>query len=594
MTTSAICTHIVKGLEHMWSDQMLFDFTVKIEDETIKCHRLILAACSDFFQALFRSGMREVTENCVVLQEVSCDVFTLILRTLYTGVDILTSQNLLDVWRAVHMLQISFMVKLCEDFAIETVTMDTWEKVYTNAKLLDSEYVLEHLQKFMIKNFEQISLTSTFLQLSFDELRNLIKCQDLVVSKEDLVLEGVIRWVNFVQIMPAELKESKCTLNVCQDEDSNKVDHMILDSSGTTDFVKNEIALRKEKLTGLLKKIRIYLVSPSLLSHVYKMDLISENKDSSDIIVDALLYHVQDLRQSHWPSGALHRTCSGYTYGGVFAQGNGHLKFISAIEEKIYTISYSSWLYGEINLTTVNGELYAASRPNYPFYRECNIHVFSDTKWNLVTKLKCHNFLFFSRRDCIYILNKDTQEIYEIKPKDDPDHIHILTQFAEDIKVTHVIALEYCILLFCSETQNGLEETAVHTFDILSKVWTRLDNLDGPAEHLISFKNGTHNYILQANGSLCLVLYLHDSRKIEFEQIANLWTWKTVLHGAFTYKKKLIIVGYQSQINPDGEQKLEVPNHFKLIKHWQFFCTRSNVAPLIIPTASLRENSYYY
>ncbi|XP_059164654.1 kelch-like protein 9 [Physella acuta] len=388
--------------------------------------------------------MREVTENCVVLHDVSCDVFTLILRTLYTGVDILTSQNLLDVWRAVHMLQIAFMVKLCEDFAIETVAMDTWEQIYTNAKLLDSENVLEHLQKFMIKNFEQISLTSTFLQLSFEELRNLIKCQDLVVSKEDLVLEAVIRWVNFVQIMTAELKESKCTLNA---KDSNNVNYMMLDSSVTVDFVKNEIALRKEKLTGLLKKIRIYLVSPSLLSHVYKMDLISENKDSSDIIVDALLYHVQDLRQSHWPSVALHRTCSEYRHGGVFAEGKGHFKFLSAIEEKIYTISDSFWLREDVHLTTVNGELYAA------------------------------------------------------------------------------------------------------------------------------------------NGSLCLVLCLHDSRSIQFEHIAKLWTGKKVLHGAFTYKKKLIIVETRSLINPAEEEKLEVPNHFNLIKYWRIFCTCSNVAPLIISTS---------
>ncbi|XP_059170039.1 kelch-like protein 22 [Physella acuta] len=193
MTTPEVCTQIVKCLQDVWTDKMLFDFAVKIANETVQCHRLILAACSEFFKGLFRSGMREVTENCVVLHDVSYEGFQLVLKTIYTGENILTLENLFEVWRAVNRLQITFMIDLCENFAIEAIKLDTWENIYSNAKMFDSEKVIQQLHLFLLKNFDPVCLSATFLQLSFNEVRGLIKSPELNVVCEDVVLESVIR-----------------------------------------------------------------------------------------------------------------------------------------------------------------------------------------------------------------------------------------------------------------------------------------------------------------------------------------------------------------------------------------------------------------
>ena len=83
MTTQEMCTQIVKCVGSVRTEEMYSDFTVVIGDESIKCHRLILAGCSDFFQALFRSRLREVAENSVVLHDISSEVFQMILDTIY-------------------------------------------------------------------------------------------------------------------------------------------------------------------------------------------------------------------------------------------------------------------------------------------------------------------------------------------------------------------------------------------------------------------------------------------------------------------------------------------------------------------------------
>ncbi|XP_059175119.1 kelch repeat and BTB domain-containing protein 3-like [Physella acuta] len=202
MNRQTFCDQIVKGLENVWNENILFDFAVKVQDETIQCHRLILAACSDFFKALFRSGMKEVTENCVVLKDVSCEVFRLIINTIYTGTNLITVDNFNEVWRAAHMLQINFLVTFCEEFAIKTCSLDTWENYYLHAKLLGSVKVLDKIHTFMLKNFEQIQQSTTYLQMSFQEVQELIENEDLFVSNEDVVLEAVIRWVEYVDEMP--------------------------------------------------------------------------------------------------------------------------------------------------------------------------------------------------------------------------------------------------------------------------------------------------------------------------------------------------------------------------------------------------------
>lgn len=64
MNRQEVCLQIVKCMENVWSENILFDFIVKVQGETIECHRFLLAACSEFFNALFRSGMKEAAENC--------------------------------------------------------------------------------------------------------------------------------------------------------------------------------------------------------------------------------------------------------------------------------------------------------------------------------------------------------------------------------------------------------------------------------------------------------------------------------------------------------------------------------------------------
>lgn len=187
------------------------------------------------------------------------------------------------------MLQIKVLIDLCENFAIEAITLDTWENIYTNAKLLSSERVLDEIQTFWVQNFEQFALSPTFLQLSCNELQNMIKSQDLVVSSEDLVLNNVIRWVMYDHIMTGNLKTNSVSVDDAIEDDLYKSKNIILNNLSSPDsLLISETSARKDCLTELLTGVRTCLVRPTVLSRVLKIDFVSENKDSREIIVDAM------------------------------------------------------------------------------------------------------------------------------------------------------------------------------------------------------------------------------------------------------------------------------------------------------------------
>ncbi|XP_059170049.1 kelch-like protein 41 [Physella acuta] len=596
MTMSEISMGVVRSLENVWKEKQLIDFIVKINDVSIDCHRLILGACSDFFQALFRSGMREVTENCVVLQGISCRVFRLILKSLYTGVDILTSKNVLEVWRAVNQLQISFMVKVCETFVIKTLSAETWQDTYTNAKLLDSADVLEELYSFMLKNFDRVCLDKTFLDLSYSEIHELVKSQDLIVSSEDLVLEAVVKWVEFVPQLDQDYtmagvnsninskKVNKSTTPGSEVKRKERKQKKIIENSGKDQEELSKIS-RNENLTQLLTAVRTCIVSPATLKRVFKYKIFSENNDAKAVIFDALSYHVLDFRHGQWPSSAVHRSNSEYSHFGVCATNAGEFQLMCLSTRQWQSIADCAFLKLEIQLVAFDNNLYAIGKEDNRQNGTCKMFVFCGDVWEEVMTMPNpnHALMMFSQGHYIYILDKTDKKIYNFKPQMMSRKMETFADLPGEADIQHAMFYSNSLLLFCSETHNGIDETSVFMLDISSNVWTRLDTLDGPAEQLINFTINDNVYILQTNGSLWRLNFLYSYQKIKFTFIAKLWNFEKKLYGAVTYNGELIIFGNNPAEDPPDEHQLSVVTDVLLnISHLGMDELGSNLIPITL------------
>ncbi|XP_059179245.1 uncharacterized protein LOC131958301 [Physella acuta] len=543
---------------------------------------------------MFRSGMREATESSLVLKGIPVPVFELVLKAIYSGLDVLTLENFIDVWQAVHQLQIDFMIKSCQHFAIQSISINMWEEIYRNAKLLNSKCVSDEVNSFLLKNFDAVCIAPTFLEFPYHELCELLQSQELVVTREDLVLSSVMRWV-----------EGGSQLNQCKEtsveegeekeiESEEKLSLRVQDSTdqtvGQADQTAGDRLSRQDKLTALLSLVRMCLVSPRALTRVLKLRLISENRDAREIIVNAFSYHVLDYRHGQWSSSAIQRLCSGYTHFGVKARSNGTFDFLGADNEKWHTCSTSDYLQRDVKIVNFDNELYAigmqnANYPNGP----CQMLVLCENTWAIVLQMPSKDLLLVSHGHFIYIINKSNKTIYCVKPKLKTPRLLKYIDCPETVaNVSHAMAIENFLLVFCSITHNEVDETAVHMLDISTKVWSRLDNLEGPAEHLVSFRDDKNSYILQTSGSLWKLVVSACYQRVEFKCIAQLWNFKKRLNGALTYGGKLLIHGNDPSKDPADQPKLKkVPEYFKTIVYRGTEDMCSNFIPITLPNRAV-------
>jgi len=72
-------------LQRMFKNGSDTDVSFVVDDQTIKAHKLILSARSDYFKNMFDSGMIEANSDQIVIRECSADIFKEVIRFLYTN-----------------------------------------------------------------------------------------------------------------------------------------------------------------------------------------------------------------------------------------------------------------------------------------------------------------------------------------------------------------------------------------------------------------------------------------------------------------------------------------------------------------------------
>jgi len=85
-------------------------------DCRIQAHRLVLAASSDYFDAMFSGSLRESTENEIRLEEVQGDILESLVEYCYTGHIGLSPENVQEILMASHLMQLNAIVAGCSDY----------------------------------------------------------------------------------------------------------------------------------------------------------------------------------------------------------------------------------------------------------------------------------------------------------------------------------------------------------------------------------------------------------------------------------------------------------------------------------------------
>ncbi|CAJ1071585.1 kelch-like protein 40a [Xyrichtys novacula] len=188
-------TLLQDGLCDLLENEKFVDCVLKIQDKEFPCHRLVLAASSPFFKAMFLSDLEESKKKEITLKDVEPGVMGMILRYLYTSDINLTEQNVQDIFMVANMYQIPSIFSVCVTYLQEKLVLGNCLAIFRLGLLLDCPRLALAARDFICERFQVVVRDQDFLQLGPSELAIIITSDALNVEQEEQVFESLMEWI---------------------------------------------------------------------------------------------------------------------------------------------------------------------------------------------------------------------------------------------------------------------------------------------------------------------------------------------------------------------------------------------------------------
>ena len=321
-----ILQSILKSLQELKKQQLLCDVTLVAGGREVKAHKIMLAATTPYFSAMFTNSFMETGCSTIELHGVEGDSLEQLINFIYGDNLVVRVDNVHKLLASACLLQITCVKDACINFLMKKLHPENCLTVRNLADTFACSELLNAANSFLEKNFVEVSSSEEFMQLKPDDIIELIKKDDLNVRSEEQIFEASLSWV------------------------------------------KIDIEERKQYLYDLLCQVRLPLLSPQYLSdRVLSEEIIHSDIRCRDLIDEAKDYMLMPERRKHLKSiRTLPRRCSDaagliYIVGGLTSSGDS----LSTVEK--YDIISGKWIpvlpmavqRSRVGVAILDGKLYA-------------------------------------------------------------------------------------------------------------------------------------------------------------------------------------------------------------------------------------------
>ncbi|XP_053163754.1 kelch-like protein 6 isoform X1 [Hemicordylus capensis] len=185
------------GLENLRLENSLTDVTLCVGSMKFSCHRVVLAAASNYFRAMFCNDLKEKYEEKIVIRGVDAETMQILLDYTYTSKVLITKENVQKVLEAASLFQFLRMVEACSNFLNEALHPENCVGILRLADTHSLDKLKQQVKNYIIQNFTQVLNYDEFLELPADVLYCMLQSDDLCVTEEAQVFETVMNWVRY-------------------------------------------------------------------------------------------------------------------------------------------------------------------------------------------------------------------------------------------------------------------------------------------------------------------------------------------------------------------------------------------------------------
>lgn len=158
---------------------------------------MVLAANSDYFNALFTCSMREQNLPEIGISAVDGDALEALIEYCYTNTIEITEENVDDMLPAAAMLQFPDVQRTCGTFYENSLSiancLKTWE-ITNQYNLNDAK---NKALRFALVNFQTVTDSESFVYASPDLLLEMLDSKAMNIDSELDVFIALVKWAQF-------------------------------------------------------------------------------------------------------------------------------------------------------------------------------------------------------------------------------------------------------------------------------------------------------------------------------------------------------------------------------------------------------------
>jgi hypothetical protein len=182
-------------MDQLRRNEELCDVELVVDNHCYRAHRVVLAASSMYFRAMFCRQMAESGQRRIAIQGVEGDALSALIKFSYTCVLEINEDNAQNLLAASNFLQMLHAREACCQFLKERLDVINCLDVADFAEFQSCEDLLDSALTYCRNHFSDVSKGERFVQISYLRMKHFLCSNDLVLSDgEEAVFTALVRW----------------------------------------------------------------------------------------------------------------------------------------------------------------------------------------------------------------------------------------------------------------------------------------------------------------------------------------------------------------------------------------------------------------